>query len=304
MIAYLRLVRLPNVFTALADGIAGFVLIRSSVAGGWPDGESYASLAGVCVASASLYLSGMAFNDLADREEDARVRPNRPIPSGKVSLKGAALCGAALMLVGLGAAALVSVPSLICAAILAVCILTYDFGAKGVSILGPVVLGFCRFFNVVLATSSHPQFWEIARGAPFIEVPWTPALVVGVYAAGLTAFSSQEEGGRQKFAILTGWVFCGGALLLAAIAGRWKEGIAVYALIAATLFYFSLQLLRTGTPIAARNLVRTGVMGICVLDAGMIVGFAGITMWPWALACVALLVPGLLIGKWLSQREA
>ena len=51
-----------------------------------------------------LYLAGMALNDLADREEDARERPERPIPSGAVSPRAAALIGGSLLLGGVLAA--------------------------------------------------------------------------------------------------------------------------------------------------------------------------------------------------------
>ena len=37
------------------------------------------------IASTCLYWSGMAFNDWCDRHVDAEERPERPIPSGRVS---------------------------------------------------------------------------------------------------------------------------------------------------------------------------------------------------------------------------
>src|SRR3954462_15914186 len=79
MIAILRLIRLPNVFTALADIIAGYFIATFSTAPRWND------LALLCGSSASLYLAGMALNDYEDREEDSRIRSVIPIPSGAVS---------------------------------------------------------------------------------------------------------------------------------------------------------------------------------------------------------------------------
>ena len=66
----------------------------------------------------------------------------------------------------------------------------------------------------------------------------------------------------------------------------------------------TVALAREGSPLAARNLVRTGVMGVCALDAGLVLGFAGPTAWPIALACLALLIPSIAIAKWLAQKEA
>ena len=73
--AYLQLLRLPNVFTALADVAMGLL-----VAGGALD--NWHVLVPLGIASAGLYLAGMVLNDWFDAELDARERPSRPIPSG------------------------------------------------------------------------------------------------------------------------------------------------------------------------------------------------------------------------------
>ncbi len=77
MRAILQLLRLPNVFTAVADIVMGYLVTHES-AEPWPH---FALLIGV---SALLYLSGMVLNDYFDRRQDARERPQRPIPSGRV----------------------------------------------------------------------------------------------------------------------------------------------------------------------------------------------------------------------------
>jgi hypothetical protein len=56
--------------------------------------------------SAGLYTSGMVWNDFFDVEQDRRERPDRPIPSGRVSRRTAGLLAATLMLVGVGFAVL------------------------------------------------------------------------------------------------------------------------------------------------------------------------------------------------------
>ena len=42
----------------------------------------------------------MAWNDFFDREEDRLERPDRPLPSGKITPRQAALCGAGLVTAG------------------------------------------------------------------------------------------------------------------------------------------------------------------------------------------------------------
>ena len=264
---YLRLVRLPNVFTALADVLAGWAISHIHDA---PPLQGYLPVAG---ASAALYLSGMAFNDIADRDEDAETRPQRPIPSGQVSLRGALICAAVLMAIGLGLAAWCGIGSLRRAGPLAVAILFYNFRSKKHVITGPLMLGFCRFANVQLGMSGHPDFDAYAQNFHVWEWPWAPALAGGLYAAGVTAFSAQEETGKRARAIVLGWLFCGAAMLFAGT-GRGREAWLALFPLALVLSFMTHRLRRLGTPEAAKGLVRAGVMGICVMYAGLILGFA------------------------------
>ena len=78
--AWLQLLRLPNVFTAVADVTMGFLVTPT----GFEPKQNFALLV---VASSLLYLSGMVLNDVFDAEIDADERPERPIPSGRVSLE-------------------------------------------------------------------------------------------------------------------------------------------------------------------------------------------------------------------------
>jgi 4-hydroxybenzoate polyprenyltransferase len=329
ILGYLRLVRLPNVFTALADILAGYAISRTwlvpvterfsavrdlderagvlftpramLVGFDWPSfSRNYLPLFG---ASAALYLAGMALNDFADRAEDSEIRPGRPIPSGQVSVRGALLCGIVLVLIGIGLATLVSMTAMIRAAVLVAAIVLYNFRAKKDGVLGPITLGWCRFLNIQLGMTGSPAFASYVGVAAIHEAPWAVPLAVGVYAAGLTAFSRQEERGKERRAIILGWLLCGGAILWAGVAGAHVTWLALTPL-ALTLSFLTHRLQRLGTPHAARDLVRFGVMGICVLDAGLILGFAGVAAWPFALICAGLLLPGFVVAKLLAQKEA
>lgn len=70
------LVRLPAVLS-----VPGDVLLGAAMSGRRTGGRTLL-LTG---SSSLLYLAGMALNDWADREVDARERPERPIPSGRVA---------------------------------------------------------------------------------------------------------------------------------------------------------------------------------------------------------------------------
>src|SRR5207253_8894070 len=100
--AYAQLVRLPNVFTALADICLGWL---TALAAGTPLSRWPSFLCLLC-ASAALYSAGMVWNDFFDLEQDRRERPFRPLPSGRVQRRTAALLGGALLVAGLCFAAL------------------------------------------------------------------------------------------------------------------------------------------------------------------------------------------------------
>src|SRR5689334_7189991 len=94
VLAWLRIMRLPNVFTAIADVSMGFLFVRHTV-------DTPLLFGFLIVASAALYTAGIMFNDLFDYEVDARERPYRPLPSGQVSYYWASLVAGKLLSLGL-----------------------------------------------------------------------------------------------------------------------------------------------------------------------------------------------------------
>ena len=94
---WLQLLRLPNVFTAVADVTMGYIVTQRDL-------EPYLQFGLLVAASCSLYLSGMVLNDVFDAEVDAREQPHRPIPSGRVSLFHAQRLGWGLWLIGIALA--------------------------------------------------------------------------------------------------------------------------------------------------------------------------------------------------------
>src|SRR5438445_818109 len=75
-----ELVRLPNIFTAPPDVAMGLAVSGAALT---------SSAATLLLASACAYAGGMALNDACDATLDARERPERPIPSGRITRAGA-----------------------------------------------------------------------------------------------------------------------------------------------------------------------------------------------------------------------
>ena len=161
MRAYLRLVRLPAVFTAPADVLAGYAIVH----GGW---LPWPPLAVLCAAGVCLYAGGMVLNDWFDRGRDAAVRADRPIPSGAVSPGSAAFFGFGLLAVGVvlgfaggwlggdplraGLAALAT----------AACVVLYDGPLKRTVAACPA-MGACRACNLILGASAAPAHVRPAK---------------------------------------------------------------------------------------------------------------------------------------------
>jgi 4-hydroxybenzoate polyprenyltransferase len=189
-----ELVRAPAALSVVGDSLAGLAAARAATP--TPLRGRHALLP---VASACLYLGGMALNDYADRHLDATERPERPIPSGRVTPRGALAVGAALTAGGVTAAGIAGGPRALAIAVpLAACVWTYDLVAKNHP-TGPVVMAACRGLDVLLgATPGHLRsalpaaaglaahtlgVTVLSRG----EVHGTTTQVAGSVAAGTVA---------------------------------------------------------------------------------------------------------------------
>jgi 4-hydroxybenzoate polyprenyltransferase len=291
VVAYAMLVRLPNLFTSPPDVVLGAAL--GSIAVG---GVSIESVAGIAFASILLYAGGTTLNDYFDAEEDARERPERPIPSGDVSPEAALALGTVLLAGGVGVALLaggaIAGPT---AGALALAVLLYDGVFKG-SAVGFLFMGSSRGLNVLLGVA--------AVGVAPTDLPaWilaVPALVV-LYIAGITYMAEGEtetDGRGPVLAAVAGStvaVFGVGALLVA----RWPP-IAVAGIVVVLLVAFIVWIgrpLRAAYADPAPDVVGPAVgacvLGLTILDAA-IAAIAGVT---WALAILAFIVPAVGLSR-------
>jgi len=171
--AWLRFLRLPNVLSVPGDLLVGAVLVRHAPASALP------ALPAVALA----YLFGMALNDVFDLPRDRRERPERPLPSGQISLTAAR---AACFLLAM--AAFVLLPGLPMALLL-LTVIGYTFLKNSVPLLGPPLMGCCRALAV----------W-IGAGAPG-SVPLPLAAGMGLwflYIAGVSALAALETSSRNS----------------------------------------------------------------------------------------------------------
>ena len=293
---YLQLVRLPNLFTAAADSLAGWLLVRGSL-------EEPRRWLPLVLASMAVYAAGIALNDWFDYAIDLEERPGRPLPSGRISRRFAAVLGGTLLVLGPVLAALSgSTASLCVAGLLAACVMSYDAWLKR-TVLGPEVMGACRGLNVLLGMSQAPEM-----GGP---TAWLVALALAVFVTGVTWISRSETvSGR------TAGVFAGLALQVVAILGLLTaalqprrfprprteipivapEGLLVLLVVALVVTLAAARAIRRPEPALLQRAVKTGVLSLVWLNVGVVLAVRGVVP---ALTVALLWIPAFLLGRWL-----
>lgn len=286
MRAWLELIRLPAVFTAPADVLAGLAL--AGLAGVTADPLTIGALV---LASAAIYCAGMAANDLFDAEVDARERPGRPIPSGRVSKGGAWGLVLGLQAAALGIALTVGPATLAAVGFTILATYLYDAGLKD-GVMGPAAMGLCRYGNALVGLS------VVGFDVPgaLLAVP----LGTLFYVTALTFTSRYEVDGATRGQL--GGPFAGmliGAVVPAiwALWGPLPHGWAAAA-VAAPLIWLLRPMRRAWAAPAAgsiRGVVMAGIFGIALVNGVLALAAGG---WWQAAVIVGLLVPGRLVGRW------
>ena len=284
----LRLGRISNLPTVWTNVLAGAVLaagVSSAVDHRVPI---------LLVALSLFYVGGMFLNDAFDSEFDAKVRPDRPIPSGQVTARqvftyGFVLIGLGLTLlgwVGVGFEPTTGWRPVAAGVALAAAIVFYNWHHKG-NALSPVVMGLCRMLVYLCAAFS---LQSVLPNRVYVA-----ALVLLCYLIGLTYAAKQEHlariGSVWPLAFLAVPLVFGIYLSLEQKAG-WLPLLA-FAL--CTMFAVRL-LLRRQRGDVPRGVVSL-IAGISLLDAVFLASQGAV--WPSvvAVACFALT---LLMQAWVT----
>ncbi len=321
LLDYLRLARLPNVFTAIADIWMGFLVVQGSF-------HPLGPLVLLTFATAGLYTAGMVLNDVFDLKIDREERPERPLPSGRIPIGVARKLGFALLALGWTSAALVSLwlttwpisgslepppetaPTwawgpITAATLLAGCIVSYNAGIKR-TWWGPMNMGACRTLNILLGMSLATPTADSWLGGWGIE-HLTIALAIGVYITGVTWFARGEAGTSSRVVLAWGTIWMGaGWILLASLPHL------VPAEVRLTLqpLHWQLLLVLLGVPVFRRAAVawidpspahvqagvKQFIVSLIVLDATVVLLLVDPML---SIIVLALLVPMLLLGRWV-----
>jgi 4-hydroxybenzoate polyprenyltransferase len=296
---FLQLMRLPNIFTAMADVAMGFLFVKVDA-----DASDWRVLGLLLGASVALYVGGVVMNDVVDRELDSVERPNRPLPSGSVTVKAACIFCGVLLFAGtaFGWAASFATGSFrpgMVASLLLLCILLYN-GLLKTTPLGPVAMGCCRLLNVLLGMS--------VAGA-FAAENWLVAGGVGLYIAGVTWFARTEAERSSRFFLAAAATIMMAGIALVAWVPRWSDRILpllqndprgwylLMSVMAAMILWRCLVAIADPTPTRVQRAVSHAVLSLIMIDASACYAIRG----PYLAAAILLLMlPAMFISRKIS----
>lgn len=189
IVPYLTLMRPANIVTAIADIVAGVVVAGVFL-------EDYAQYANaillLILSTIGLYGGGVVLNDYFDADIDARERPERPIPSGRISKLRGGFFGLSLLLIGILAALVTSWLSGLIALCVALSAVIYDSWAKDHPFFGPLFMGLCRAGNLLLGISIIPEM---------VAIHYMLAIIPILFIAAITLTSQGEVKGNNRWAL-------------------------------------------------------------------------------------------------------
>jgi len=281
--AFAELTRPANVVTALSDILAGLAIVGFTF--GSLDYQFYPALF-LGLSSMCLYAGGVVFNDIFDHELDRIERPERALPSGRIKRSEAIIGGILLLSLGIFLAFWQSRFSGFIAIFVTMLALFYDWKGKHMRIFGPINMGLCRAFNLLLGMSVYEL--GVLEHFSVIIIPL-------IYIAAITLVSRGEvHGGKAITLYFAGFLFLivhGSQLYLA----EQLEYALVFVLAHFVLIFRKLRI-AIENPVG-KNIgltVKTGVLTLILMNAAWV---ASSGQWIMALFVLALLPVSLGLAK-------
>jgi len=253
---YVVLIRPANVLTSICDVLAGLAIASGFGFIGWD-----ALL--LILATACLYAGGIVFNDYFDRHIDIKERPERPIPSGKISPRSAVIFGIFLFIIAVAAAFIVGILSGVLALSIIFFALLYDRWMKHSVVGGPLFMGMARAANLLLgisyaAEALHQYYWL--------------GIIPLLFIASITLTSREENRGDNRTSLLFAMAMDIAVIALLVYASFLINAHPWVALGLILIWAFLVlsskwKAYRENSPENIKLAVRTGVMSIILMDA-------------------------------------
>jgi len=251
----LKLGRVSNLPTVWSNTLAGAVL-----AGVYIFNNTIILL---IVAMSLAYIGGMFLNDAYDSEIDAKERPERPIPAGKISATAVYLLGYGMLalsvyLVMVSASRALGFPPYAASSALALTtsILVYNMWHKN-NPISPFIMGLCRMF--VYITAAYTLLREPS------SLVFAGAVVTLCYLIGLTYIAKSEN--NNSFAAMWPIAFLAVPLGFGLMKSHGSMPTLLFTLLFGCWLLYSLSFLKDPAKRNVPKAVVSMIAGISLLDA-------------------------------------
>ncbi|MCC6285129.1 MAG: UbiA family prenyltransferase [Phycisphaerales bacterium] len=161
-------------------------------------------LGAAALSALGLFAFGTCLNDVLDVRRDRALRPERPVPSGRISREGASVLVAVSLLLAVVGSIPFGSASVSLTAALAAAILLYNAAGKFVPGVGMVMLGLIYAGHMLVPNPDLRFLWPV-------WVVMTHALVTAC-AAHIVSRRTPRVSRRAAFAVGFGWIFWTGVL--------------------------------------------------------------------------------------------
>ncbi|MDW0174668.1 MAG: UbiA family prenyltransferase [Nitrososphaeraceae archaeon] len=287
---YLALVRLPNLFTLPSNILVGMATVSSLAF----TLTSFSQFLLLVTISVLLYCVGIVLNDLYDFDIDKKERPNRPLPSGKISRRSAIVLVAIFSTLALILSLQVSFSTLVISSILFSVIFGYDKYLKNTH-AGPFTIASARVMNILLGTSvslrSVDSYSQI--------VTLTFILIITFVYVSLIGFISRYEvhGFSDNTKLLLPPAIVAtviSSIILFTLMGFFKlESLIILSLFSFIMIISFSRIYRRDSG-RTQQIVRNMILSIIVLDSTFLTGIIGIEL---GLVVLTLMAPLLVLAN-------
>lgn len=278
--AYLQLLRIPGIFTAISNVVMGFMISQASL-------QNQIMLIPLIISSGLLYLSGMALNDYFDYSIDKAQRSSRPLPSGKISRRSALFLGVTFMSCANLAALSVGTQTIILSAIISTLILLYNIGLKSITAIGVPILCAIRILNVLLGTTAI----EFDSNFVLVTIP----LVFLI--ASLSILGRIETEIMRSKVLITSMIMISlsitSTLIIILFENNNRSYIVFLLLFIALNIYSSVKFIQKNSK-STQNKITHQLLSIIFLDATFVAAFSDLI---YALMIAVLFIPAYLLTK-------
>jgi 4-hydroxybenzoate polyprenyltransferase len=248
------------------------------------------------ITSILLYMVGIIINDYRDLELDRKERPDRPLPSGRISRQSALAFAFIATILAIILVTFVSISSVLLALILLITIVAYDCWLKN-NILGYFTIALSRVFNVVLGCS--PGIIILISNQNDLAKISVILVSTFLYVTAISYMSRIEVGPSPKksnFQISVVLLSLIPAILtFFTLIGYFKWDLFLFLVIFIGMLIGSLvRKYGSSDPKVIMKIVRNLVLSIIILDSVFMSGTLGFA---YGLSLLVLLIPAVILSR-------